>query len=220
LTTGFGPVALAGLFEGIEAAFDWIADKGEALTCGLGLICFSCFKCCCKCCMGCWSCFMGAVSRYSLIYCAMFGVPASEGVKRWTKVSAKDIVDMVVNHTVIDKTFRFYSYCAGATGGAIGGLIAKYLYDSGSAEFGFMFAFSGACAGSGLFLVGNPLKVISDTLFVGFAEAPLRLETGAREIYSLFQGKTKELLDEEIDRTRNPEKYAHESKCCFKAFMK
>jgi hypothetical protein len=220
LTTGFGPVALAGFLEGIEAAFEWIEDKGETLTCGLGCCCFSCFKVVCKCCLMGTSLIIGAVNRYSLIYCAMFGVPAKEGVKRWTKVSKKDLIDMIVNQTVIDRTFRFYSYCSGAVGGAIGGLIAKFLWDRGSAEFGFMFAFATACAGSGLFLIGNPLKVISDTLFVGFAEAPTRLETGANQIYGLFKGKAKDLLDEEIDRAKNPEKYENEKKCCFLLFWK
>jgi hypothetical protein len=208
LTSGFGPVALAGLLEGIGEAFEWFEENGEKLSCGLTCVCFTCVKCMAKCCLRISDWVLSAVSRYSLIYCAMFGVSAAEGVKRWDAVSKKKAVDMIVNHTIIDRTFRFYSYCVGALAGGIGGLIACEIWHKGSVEFGFMFAFSTLCAASGLFLVGNPMKVISDTLFVGFAEAPLRLEAGASEIYGLFKGKAKDLIDEEIDRAKNPEKYA------------
>jgi hypothetical protein len=39
------------------------------------------------------------------------------------------------------------------------------------------------------------------------------METGAREIYVLFKGKAKEMIDEEIDRANHPEKYPPEKKC-------
>jgi hypothetical protein len=213
LTTGFGPVAIAGLLDGINQALDWLQDNAEKLTCGLGAVCFCCFKCCCRCCCFIFDCVIGAINRYSLIYCAMFGVPATEGVKRWGDVSSRKIIDMIVNSTVISKTFRFYSYVAGAAGASIGGLVGWLLWDKSDARFIFVFAFSGTCAASGLFLIGNPLEVISDALFVGFAEAPQRMETGANEIYVLFKGKAKDLIDEEIDRAKHPEKYADEHKC-------
>jgi hypothetical protein len=185
------------------------------LTCGFGSCCFCCFKCCCQCALCIIDKLIGLVSRYSLIYCSMFGVPASEGVKRWGEVSERKVVDMVVNSTIIDQTFRFYSYVACAACGGIGGLIGNALWDKSDARFAFIFSCSGTCAAFGLILIGNPLKVISDALFVGFAEAPQRMETGAHEIYELFSGKAKELIDEEIDRAKHPEKYANERKCCW-----
>jgi hypothetical protein len=218
LTTGFGPVALAGLLEAINEAFEWLKEKGEQLTCGLGCCCFCCFQCCCKCFVKVIEHIIGTVNRYSLIYCSMFGVPAAEGVKRWTDISARKIVDMIVNSTIIDQTFRFYSYIACAAGASIGGLVGLVLWGRSDARFAFLFSFSGTCASTGLFLIGNPLKVIADTLFVGFAEAPQRMETGAREIYVLFKGKAKELIDEEIDRANHPEKYANERKCRLPCF--
>jgi hypothetical protein len=212
LTTGFGPVAMAGFLEAISEALEWLKEKGEELTCGLGAVCFCCVCCCCKCLVAMIDFIIGSINRFSLIYCAMFGVRASEGVKRWEDVSARKVVDMIVNSTIIDQTFRFYSYIACAAGASIGGLIGNAIWEKSDAKFAFLFAFSGTCAGSGLFLIGNPLKVISDTLFVGFAEAPQRMETGARSVYALFTGKAKELIDEEIDRAHHPEKYADEGK--------
>jgi hypothetical protein len=213
LTTGFGPVALAGLLEALSEAFAWIKENGIRLTCGLGACCFTCIECCCKCFVCALEYIIGAVNRYSLIYCSMFGVPAAEGVKRWGEVSERKVVDMVVNSTIINHTFKFYSYVACAACGSIGALIGSVIWDKSDARFAFLFTFAGTSAGAGLFLIGNPLKVISDALFVGFAEAPQRMETGAREIYTLFNGKAKALIDEEIDRANHPEKYAKERSC-------
>ncbi|OHS92764.1 hypothetical protein TRFO_12320 [Tritrichomonas foetus] len=214
----FGPCALAGFLEGTASAFEWIADKGESLPCGIGCCCFSCLKCCCNCCISIIKIVIGAIDRYSLIYCAMFGTPAKEGVKRWKIVAKKKIVDQVVNSCVISTTFKFYAYASMAVGSCVGGFIAREIFEVGSAPFIFLCTIAATCAFNGLELVSVPLEVMSDTLFIGFAEAPLRLETGAKEVYDIFRGRTKELLDKEIRAAKGieePKTWWQKLLCCF-----
>lgn len=206
LGPSFGPCALAGMLEGISAAFDWIASKGEKLPCGVGSCSFSCFRCCCNCFVRIIGCIVGAIDRYSLIYCAMFGTPAKEGVKRWKIVAKKKIVDQVVNSCVVSTTFKLYAYSSLAVGSSIGGLLAKRIFEINSVPFLYLTVISAMCAFNGMELISKPIEVMSDTLFIGFAEAPLRLETGAKEIYDIFKGKAKKLLDDEINAAKGIKK--------------
>ncbi|OHS96208.1 hypothetical protein TRFO_10155 [Tritrichomonas foetus] len=198
----FGACALAGLLEGITNGFRWIQRKGEKLSCGLTSCCFSCVKCGCKCMVTIVHAAVGIIDRYALIYCSMFGVPASEGVKRWKIAAKRKIVKQVVNSCAVGATFGFYAYASMAIGTSIGGLLALKIFGKGTAAFTFLCAISGTCAFNGLMLISKPLEVMSDTLFIGFSEAPLRLETGAQEVYKIFKGKAKEMLDREINRAK------------------
>jgi hypothetical protein len=210
LTTGFGPVALAGFLDGMVNACHYFQKKLNTAMCG-GLCC-CCVGCFCKCIIRVLKAITGVVSRFSLIYCAMFGVPAAEGVKRWMNVSSKKVVSMVVDSTIISSTFRFYSYCATVLAATIAGFVAQKFWEGSAPHFAFAMSFAGAGAASTVFLIGNPLKVISDTLFVGFAEAPQRMETGAKDIYQLFSGKAKAMIDEEIEDSKHPER-ARDKSC-------
>lgn len=195
----FGPVALAGLMEGITEGFAFIKKTGETVTCGAAGCCFCCVQCCCKCFVCCVNCVVGVVSRYALIYCAMFGVPAQQGVKRWRKMGRKKIIRQVTNSTIITATFEFYAYASAAVGLGSGGLIAYFLWGVGTAEFTFMCTMGALFAYTGLFLISKPLEVMVDTIFIGLAEAPTRLETGARVVYDSFDDDHKKLLQKEID---------------------
>ena len=196
----FGACALAGLCEGISNGFRWIKKKGETLSCcSSGGCCFSCLSCCCGCFVKIVNFFVGVIDRYALIYCCMFGVPAKEGVLRWKTAKKRKIVKQVVNSCVVGTTFGFYGYSAMAIGSSIGGLLALKVFGKGTAAFTYLSGIAGTFAFNGLLLISKPVEVMSDTLFIGFSEAPLRLETGAKEIYDIFSGKTKEMLDKEIN---------------------
>lgn len=214
----FGPCALAGFLEGISAGLNWIKKKGETLPCCSGGCCFSCFKCCCGCFTSAIKKIVGAIDRYSLIYCAMFGTPAKEGVKRWSIVAKKKIVKQVLNSCIVSLTFKVYAYSSMAVGSSLGGLLAKVLFKKNSPPFIFLSAIAGTCAFEGMQLISRVIEVMSDTLFVGFAEAPLRLENGAKDIYNLFKGKTKEMLDKEIRAAKGieePKTWWQKICCCF-----
>lgn len=218
LGPSFGPCALAGFLEGISSAFNWIKDKGETLPCTQGGCCFSCFKCCCGCFATAVKCIIGAIDRYSLIYCAMFGTPAKEGVKRWKAVKKKKIVKQVLNSCIVSLTFKVYAYSSMAVGSSLGGLLAKVLFEKNSPPFIFLSAIAGTSAFNGMELISKIIEVMSDTLFVGFSEAPLRLENGAKDIYNLFKGRTKEMLDKEIRAAKGieePKTWWQKIFCCF-----
>ena len=218
LGPSFGPCALAGFLEGISSGLNWIKKKGETLPCMSGGCCFSCLKCCCGCFASAIKCIVGAIDRYSLIYCAMFGTPAKEGVKRWKAVAKKKLVKQVLNSCIVSLTFKVYAYSSMAVGSSLGGLLAKVLFVKNSPPFIFLSTIAGACAFEGMGLISRVIEVMSDTLFVGFTEAPLRLETGAKEIYDLFKGKTKEMLDKEIRAAKGieePKTWWQKICCCF-----
>lgn len=201
----FGACALAGFLEGIANAFRFIEDKGETN------ICFSCVKCCTKCCLCVIKLFVGAIDRYSLIYCAMFGIPAKQGVKRWKGLKAKKIIKQLLNSSIIATTFDFYSYGAMAVGACVCGLFGLLLYEKKSPPYNFLFVFGMGCALNGLLLISTPMEVLCDTLFIGFAENPLRLETGAKEIYDVFGDETKKIMDKDIRVAKGLE---DEGGCC------
>lgn len=223
LGPSFGPSALAGFLEGISSGFNWIKKKGEVLSFASGGCCFSCLKCCCGCFASAVKCIVGAIDRYSLIYCAMFGTPAKEGVKRWKLVAKKKIVKQVLNSCIVSLTFKVYAYSSMAVGASLGGLLAKLLFVKNSPPFIFLSTIAGTCAFEGMQLISRVIEVMSDTLFVGFAEAPLRLENGAKDIYDLFKGKTKEMLDKEIRAAKGieePKTWWQKICCCFSFLWK
>ena len=195
----FGPCSLAGILESVSKVFEFLEEQGKASPC---CCCMACFKCCCNCMLCMFKCIVGAITKYSLIYCAMFGVPAKEGVKRWAKTKKIKMVKQVVNSTIITTTFDFYKLCASVVGTSVASLIAQALYDNGSPEMIFMSTMGAFFALSGMSLISQPIIVLSDTLFIGFGEAPQRLETGAKPIYDLFDDESKEIMEKEIIKAK------------------
>ncbi|KAH0785422.1 XYPPX repeat family protein [Histomonas meleagridis] len=144
----------------------------------------------------------------------MFGVPAKEGVKRWANLKTKKIIKQLLNTSIISLTFGFYSYASMAVGACVGGLIGMKFFGKDTPQFTFMFVTSMTCALNGLLLISKPMEVMSDTLFLGFAEAPLRLEVGAKEVYDLFGDDTKRILDHDIKEAKGEKEEGCCDGCC------
>ena len=201
----FGPCALAGFLEGISSAFRWFEKYGNTATCGLQG-CISCIcLCMCKCCITSLNFLTRAINRYSLIYSTMFGVPISDAIERWSELSTNKIIDQVVNSSLINTTFTFYSFCISGISTALAAIIGTKKFGYNSDEYHFMLYLTPFIAFTGFNLISKPLTVLSDTIFVGFAEYPIRLQTGANLIYQLFDQESKKLFDEEMKKSNEEE---------------
>jgi hypothetical protein len=124
---GFGPCAYAGALAGIDSAFQWIESEGQKLTCGLCCICFCIFKCISKIIICCIAVFHGMVSRYTLIYTAMYGCSVEEGIKKWTSIETNTFIEMLLNSSIVSLTFKFYAYVGMLAGGIAGICIGNFL---------------------------------------------------------------------------------------------
>ena len=196
LGPNFGPIALAGFLEGIAQGFRWLDKYGQSLTCGLTTCCICICRAICCCIFNCIRMFIFA----------MFGVSAREGVKRWCKISTKTLVKQVVNTSIIGGTFKIYGIGASMASVIIAMVISGNKYPSSSEEYKFLMAMAPVFAFSGLLLVSKPIEVISETIFVGFAEAPQRLTTGAHVVYDLFDEDSRKLMEKEISEMDKSEK--------------
>lgn len=104
-----------------------------------------------------------------------------------------------MSQSIISTTFSFYNFCALLIGGALGLLIGFATWGLSWSHLSFMASICASFTSAGLLLISKPAEVMSDTLFVGFAECPNRLMTGAHELYLLFDEKTQETLRNEIE---------------------
>ena len=190
----FGPISLAGALQALADTIDNFCDSSSANPL------FCCIKCCCMCFKCLISFILKKICRFALIYCGMFGVEAKEAVKRWAKQKSKKMVKQCVVSTIIQATFNTYSWIAGTLGGALCSYVAYKKYGEGSSEYVFATTMGALFAKSIIIMWSEPIMTMSDSLFVGFGEAPQRLETGAHEIMELFDEKSKKLFQEEIDK--------------------
>ena len=194
----FGPCALAGLLEAITEAFAYLEEYGNVLTCGLQGAIFCICKVICCCCIACIDFLIGTINKYSLIYCAMFGLSAGEGVRRWSQISKKKLIDQVVNSSVIGLTFWFYAICSSGIASILANQISNLIFLNNFSAKYYLTLIAPLFSFNGFLLISKPLAVISDTLFIGLAEAPQRLERGAKEIFEIFDSESQILMTKEI----------------------
>jgi hypothetical protein len=98
VTSGFGPVALAGLVDGLFSLFPVLQRKLETDRSGPSSL------------SNAFGTIGTVVSRFSLIYSVMFGVSASVGAKRWSEQTEENVVSKVANAMAINSTVRCYSW--------------------------------------------------------------------------------------------------------------
>jgi hypothetical protein len=127
---------------------------------------------------------IGFVNRYGLIYCATFGVPFREGCRRWTELSFHEFVDLILRGSVIEQAaiYNFVLFVVGAT-------LLGFRTATGAISQEKELARKLAAVGTLILTIAiftifqQPIRSISNTLFVCFAEAPNRLKSSAEELY-------------------------------------
>ena len=181
MTTSFGSAACAGFLIAIIEALKHIVesdnnnngnDNGCTAMCVL--------KCIAMCILNCLEAFVSWMSHYGLIYCAIYGVPYSEGCRRWAEISCKKFANVLISGCVISNVVSYNLFTFGVVACFIGycvGLIFGKAAAIICCVFTCIFTFS-------IFiLLEQPLYTISDTLLICFSEAPEKLHTSANELY-------------------------------------
>jgi hypothetical protein len=137
------------------------------------------------------------MSRYALIYCSVFGVPYAEGCRRWAELSCTKFIDVLIKGDIIGMSIvmNMLVFLIGT------GLVA---YFAGGLLFvqkeivGFLVGVA-VLTGFVLSLVFlQPVTVMTDTLFVCFAEDPERLKATDPELFDRLEGTYKSELDKKV----------------------
>lgn len=204
----FGPVCLGGLIQSFCDTINNLNDTPAS----------SPIYCIVKCMCMCLKCIViivcGIVNRFALIYCAMFGVDTKNAVKRWSKQKSRKMVNQCILKTIIESTFGTYSYISSSLCGAVASYFAYKKWGKGSTEFNFATVTATFFGKQAVTLLAAPIMTMSDALFVGFGEAPQRLDSGASEIMDLFDEENKKLFREEIDEEYYGKKKEGCCGCC------
>jgi hypothetical protein len=96
ITTSFGSAGRAAFTMAIIQLLRFLAKGRKDDSCILSSI-----KCIFLCILNCIEACVKWTNRYTLIYCAIFGVPFKEGCRRWAELSVKKFADVVVTGCVI-----------------------------------------------------------------------------------------------------------------------
>lgn len=136
---------------------------------------------------------VAAINKYGLIYCALFGVPYSEGSKRFVTLKSSKLCDTLIRSCCISSAVKYnmftYSIVSGFFGYFVGYLAFKGVEDADMNDT-LKYSLAGAAFIFTLilFAISTPiLATISDTLLVCYLEAPERLKHLASDIHDVFQ---------------------------------
>jgi hypothetical protein len=200
-TTSFGSACLSGFLmafiETLKAIMNTKDGNKEGIT-GVVLVIFRCVSLCI---LSILECFVKWICRYSLIYCAMFGVPFKEGCRRWAELSANRFVDVVMGGVCVRSSLGYNQLLFAVGGGFLGFGIGYKAAVIENEEYwmGIMVALISALLTFGfLDVMSTPILTMSDTLLIGFAEAPEKLRSSAAPLYDLLAERYRNGLAQRI----------------------
>jgi hypothetical protein len=127
------------------------------------------------------------MSRYALIYCSVFGVPYAEGCRRWAELSCTKFIDVLIKGDIVGTSIMMnmlvFLIGTGLLAYFVGGLLFVQ-----REIIGFLVGVA-VLLGFVLFLVFmQPITVMTDTIFVCFAEDPERLRATDPELFDRLEG--------------------------------
>lgn len=192
MSTSFGSASVAGFLLAIVRFFRALIDSIDSRD-----SCILCiFKCIALCVLNCLDYLISWMNRFGLIYCAVFGVPFKEGCRRYAELTSKRFVNLIMRSCVIDNslTYNFLVFVAGA--GVIGYFVGWAIFEHDSLWPMFTCIFAVIFGFSIFEMLEQPMSVISDTIFLCFAENPEKLQTSAHELYDIIV----EMYGEELGR--------------------
>ena len=178
-TTSFGSAAKAGFILAIIKFARWVVDQMQENNDNF-LCCI--ILCMVQCILSCVERIFSWLNKYGLIYCSIFGVPYSEGCRRFQELSCKKFCDLIMRGSCISTAITYNMFifiiCSAVLGYIIGYACIDndYLYAAYTCGIATIFAFI-------MFeILSEPLDVIPDAILVCFAENPERLKTTANEL--------------------------------------
>ena len=195
MTTSFGSAAAAGALMTVIRFIRYIISSCQDNADNAFCACFLCFL---QCILACIESFIAWMNKYGLIYCAIFGVPYTEGCRRYTELSCKKFCDVIMRSSIISTaiSYNLLFFVIGA--GIFGYALGYFLYDDVLAEI-YICSFTIVFAMMIFEVIANPINVIPDTILVCFVEDPSRLMTTAYELYEIIEKQYKQTIDEIIN---------------------
>jgi hypothetical protein len=182
LTTSFGSACFAGFLLAIIQMLKSIVESNSRN----GIIAI--LKCIAICILLIIECIMKLVTRYALIYCAIFGLSFKQGCLRWLELSTDRFATLLAGGLIINLATSYNMILFAIGTGLLGFGIGYGVFDD--AEWFSRILMSvltcvfAALMSFALFAVySEPVITMSDTLLVCFLEAPERLLSSAAELY-------------------------------------
>lgn len=185
-TTSLGSAALAGFLLAVIQTLKVLVEM-KTNNDGKAGAAIAILRCIAMCILAILEACIKWINRYALIYCSVYGVPFTEGCRRWAELSCKKFCNVLVSGCVINRclsyNFLLFSVGAALLGYGLGHAIVK---DDGDicevitclvALFLTLAIFT---------VFDEPIRSISDTLLVCFCEAPQQLESSAHDLYTIL----------------------------------
>ena len=147
-----------------------------------------CLQCILRCILSCLYSIFGLLNRYALIYCATFGVPYGEGIRRFTELQTGKFIDVLLSGSVLSDVLTI-SNIGFTVIGALVGFGIGYIMDKDSIDYRLWLCIFSLLLTFCLFeIFQGPLQVTGDTILICFAENPEQLQTTAYELADELKG--------------------------------
>ena len=195
MTTSFGSAAAAGALMTAIKFIRYLVSSCQSNTDNAILACLLCIL---QCILGCIEAFISWMNKYGLIYCAIFGVPYTEGCRRYIELSCKKFCDVIMRSSIISIAIAFNLLIFVIGSGILGFAVGYWLYDELISEI-YICCFTIVFAMMIFEVISNPIDVIPDTIMICFVEDPSRLMTTAHEMYEIIEKQYKEGLEEVVN---------------------
>lgn len=122
------------------------------------------------------------MSRYGLIYCAIYGIPYNEGCRRWVELRFTKYIDVIITDNIVGTCMMFNMMVFSAGSGFLGLWIGGLMFQEQVARI--ITAVSSLIAALILFvLFEQPFTVMMDTWLLAFVEEPERMKATDPELY-------------------------------------
>jgi hypothetical protein len=208
VTTSFGSASLAGFLLAVVSTLEAIIKSDSRGNDGAAAL----VKCVALCILAIIRCIVEFATRYALIYCATFGIPFVKGCKRWVELECKRFVDILIGGCIVSTIISFYEllFTVGAAlaGLGLGYAVGKNVDDVNEWGMAALVAVISALLTFAVFeMFSNPMVVMTDTLFVCFAEAPDRLKSSANDLYERLVKYYGKNLSKKLDLAKPKEEY-------------
>lgn len=130
--------------------------------------------------------FVQWISRYALIYCSVFGVPYSEGCRRWAELEYTRFINVLIDGCVIKDALNYNMIIFTIVGGLLAHPLSLIFFKQGSTTNILFVTLSTIFTIVGLTLMSDPICTMSDTLLVCFAESPATLKENNDDLYNIL----------------------------------
>jgi hypothetical protein len=173
LTTSLGSAACAALLLAVIRTLRAMLESsrangdGENRHAGLEVV-----RCLAMCLLALLEGFARFMSRYALIYCAVWGVPYGEGCRRWCELECTKFIGVIIDGDIVGMSMGMNAVAVFIGTGLVAWAIGKGATNGLAGVVVAIAVVGGALIWA---LITQPVQVMVDTLFVCFAEDPERL---------------------------------------------